>query len=276
MRLICPNCDAQYEVDDSAIPEIGRDVQCSGCGHAWFQLPPDLEEAVAAEDELYVQANAPTSRGFQPDAPARKAAEPSDEAEIDRPAAPFPPALQRRGLDESLLAVLREEAERETEVRRSEARPLESQPDLGLSEPAASHTAATEAARRRVAQMKGLDPDFNPDLPPKGAARRDLLPDIEEINSTLRASGDRHGALGGAANTAPLQEARRSGFRIGFTLMMTLAMVAALAYVMAPKIVAQIPTAAPAMTQFVAAVDKARLALDDGMKWAVSRLGNGS
>ncbi|MEN9850001.1 MAG: zinc-ribbon domain, partial [Pseudomonadota bacterium] len=27
MRLICPNCDAEYEVDASAIPDTGRDVQ---------------------------------------------------------------------------------------------------------------------------------------------------------------------------------------------------------------------------------------------------------
>ena len=42
MRLICPNCDAEYEVDASVIPEAGRDVQCSNCGHTWFQMAPDL------------------------------------------------------------------------------------------------------------------------------------------------------------------------------------------------------------------------------------------
>ncbi|MCB2124584.1 MAG: zinc-ribbon domain-containing protein, partial [Rhodobacteraceae bacterium] len=29
MRLICPSCGAQYEVDESVIPDGGRDVQCS-------------------------------------------------------------------------------------------------------------------------------------------------------------------------------------------------------------------------------------------------------
>ncbi|MBD3788613.1 MAG: zinc-ribbon domain-containing protein, partial [Sphingomonadales bacterium] len=37
MRLVCPNCAAQYEVDESVIPEMGRDVQCSNCGQMWFQ-----------------------------------------------------------------------------------------------------------------------------------------------------------------------------------------------------------------------------------------------
>ncbi len=39
MRLVCPNCAAQYEVDDSAIPPAGRDVQCANCGDTWFQHP---------------------------------------------------------------------------------------------------------------------------------------------------------------------------------------------------------------------------------------------
>lgn len=49
MRLICPNCGAQYEVAADAIPENGRDVQCSNCGHTWFENPG---ASVAAEEEL--------------------------------------------------------------------------------------------------------------------------------------------------------------------------------------------------------------------------------
>ena len=51
MRLICPNCEAQYEVPDNAISMEGRDVQCSSCGHTWFQLHPDQEAAIAASRE---------------------------------------------------------------------------------------------------------------------------------------------------------------------------------------------------------------------------------
>ena len=53
MRLICPNCDAQYEVDDAAIPSAGRDVQCSSCGHGWFQTHPEVEAAQEAESALH-------------------------------------------------------------------------------------------------------------------------------------------------------------------------------------------------------------------------------
>ena len=41
--LVCPNCSAQYEIDGSMIPDDGRDVQCSNCGHTWFELPGPSE-----------------------------------------------------------------------------------------------------------------------------------------------------------------------------------------------------------------------------------------
>ena len=54
MRLICPNCSAQYEVDATLIPDEGRDVQCSNCGHNWFELPPAVE-AAAPPPEMEVE-----------------------------------------------------------------------------------------------------------------------------------------------------------------------------------------------------------------------------
>ncbi len=101
MRIICPNCEAHYEIEAEAIPPGGRDVQCSACGHNWFQspeqagsgLPPqdydDLPEDIAATEEA--------------DAPELDEAEP------------------RPSLDPALRAFLREEAEREAAARRDEA-----------------------------------------------------------------------------------------------------------------------------------------------------------
>lgn len=37
MRIVCPRCVAQYEVDEAAIPESGREVQCANCDNIWFQ-----------------------------------------------------------------------------------------------------------------------------------------------------------------------------------------------------------------------------------------------
>ncbi|MEM0949924.1 MAG: zinc-ribbon domain-containing protein [Pseudomonadota bacterium] len=56
MRLICPNCDAQYEIDAAMIPASGRDVQCSNCGKTWFQGPEETIAIRAPETEAEEQA----------------------------------------------------------------------------------------------------------------------------------------------------------------------------------------------------------------------------
>jgi predicted Zn finger-like uncharacterized protein len=38
IRVVCPNCEANYEIPDDAIPDFGRDVQCANCGHTWHQM----------------------------------------------------------------------------------------------------------------------------------------------------------------------------------------------------------------------------------------------
>lgn len=46
MRLVCPKCHAEYDVDDALIPDEGREVQCAACQNIWFQekqvSPPPL------------------------------------------------------------------------------------------------------------------------------------------------------------------------------------------------------------------------------------------
>jgi predicted Zn finger-like uncharacterized protein len=310
MRLICPNCDAQYEVDDSAIPEGGRDVQCSNCGHGWFQLPAGLAEEIEAEEELFgapsvedapwpVAPSAvsaateapppPPDRVTEPDRPASEPAfaapqsQELDEAQeaVDTPPAPpevhlsdaeaepAPPpdaTIPRRALDESLLAVLKEEAEREAAARRAERRPIETQTDLGLEE-----TGNAAALRERLARLRAPDPEAEPEVTDRPAARRDLLPDIEEINSTLRASSENRSAEDLAAEQ-PTAARGASGFRSGFFLMLFLAVIATAAYVAAPRISQQFPAAEGAMTSYVNGVNRLRSALDGLMLRATGGL----
>ena len=119
MRLICPSCGAQYEVDESVIPDGGRDVQCSNCGHAWFQ-----QSARQLRDEAGEEAFEPA--GAEPPAPAATgpaagaAPEPAapwaeHDEEPDEPAEAVPepapaPERARRTLDDAVRNVLREEA----------------------------------------------------------------------------------------------------------------------------------------------------------------------
>jgi predicted Zn finger-like uncharacterized protein len=275
MRITCPNCGAQYEVDDALIPETGRDVQCSNCGKGWFQARhPELveaeEEPVAAEvvEEITVEdtvaaevvarspepepAEEPVTEVAEPEAPP--AAPPAAEAAKPAPAmldedddddAP-PAALPARKPDEAVLAVLREEAEREIAQRRQETAGIETQPDLGLAEPVERRTtpAAEVAATAAVA----------------GAARRDLLPDIDVINSTLRSDADR-GAVHAGDDDEMVGE-RRRGFRTGFGLVLLLVAALILLYVAAGWLAQTVPALAPLLAAYVEAANGFRAWLD--------------
>jgi predicted Zn finger-like uncharacterized protein len=302
MRLICPNCDAQYEVSDTAIPVAGRDVQCSSCGHAWFQLPPEVEAEQAAEAALHDAppaapapvAPAPVVMAPMVTAPvvtaAIAAAPDSIEAAIrtviaplaDAP--PLPPAAVatapsqvQRQIDDSVMAVLREEAEREMIARRLDVQALETQGELGI-EAAISATMQQDAASRHMARLKGEDPDAVPEpVPParefkRELTRREMLPDIEEINSTLRPGDVAMDDHGDAYEIVRRPEPGRSSFRSGFVLMLVLGVIGLAAYVMAPQISAQLPAAKPAMDGYVQAVDAGRLWLDGATRGLVTSL----
>ena len=261
MRLTCPNCNAQYEVDAAVIPDLGRDVQCSNCGQTWFQAgrltpqthaakPARAEPAPAQEADFDGWDAVPEPEPAPPPAPEIKPRAPLPEFEEydEEPAtAPAP----RRPMASDLLSVLREEAQREVEARKSEGTALETQPDLGLPP-------AAKEAPEREAMMRGLEDLPEPDLPP--VSRRDLLPDIEEINSTLRATSER---VEGAQD--PVAAVAGSGFRASFLSVLALAGLATAAYIAAAPLSQKLPALAPNFEAYSAHVDEARLWLNAKM-----------
>ncbi len=393
MRLICPSCGAQYEVDESVIPESGRDVQCSNCGHAWFQAsaaqlraretaPPATAEPVAepeaddtpqdaaeAPDEVTVAADDAATQpsdeqagesAEEPDVVEEHAADADDSAGDDVPEvednAPEPEETveetgqgsddtveavdhetdttdveteteatetvdeaepeeiddgattdedvaaeveetaaddwssddddddeqedfaaaesveasgpRRRGLDDAVRGVLREEAEREARARVAEGSALEGQPDLGLADAAGAAVAAIvseDAAQDRVVRVRGNEDDLDEALV-SPASRRELLPDIEEINSTLRATSERGGDAASFDAPETVTHQRRSGFRRGFSFTILIAALALLIYVLAPLISESFPALEPALTSYASAVDTARVWLDGQMR----------
>ena len=36
MIITCQNCNKQFKIDNSLIPDEGRDLQCGSCNHIWF------------------------------------------------------------------------------------------------------------------------------------------------------------------------------------------------------------------------------------------------
>ena len=263
MRLICPNCGAQYEVGADVIPDDGRDVQCSNCGQTWFENP--AHPSVDAEADDIAAA-----------APAQRAGMTVDDmfAPPDMPVMPADsPAQRRTTLDPSIADILREEAAREEAARRSDtANILEDQPDLGLTDPPPPPRKAdpVDVGRSRVARLQGLAQA--PVAVTTSGSRKDLFPDIEEINSTLRSSVDRDDPR--FPPVADARDARRSSWR-GFSSMLALIVGLGLIYGFADTIAANVPALANPLTVYVTAVDSGRLWLDAQVQGLLGDTANG-
>ena len=282
MRLTCRNCDAQYEVDDAAIPPKGRDVQCSGCGHAWFQMRVDAVPQLRPEVSAPVDPAGPALASamwsdpgvHRKDDPARTEPLTDEGPPPVLPEAQEDAALRRRSLDDTVLEVLREEAAREAAVRRAEAPPpIEVQTDLGLAPPPPPLPPSVLAARQSFADFL-VSPDeltLEEDTQARPASRRELFPDIEEINSTLRASSEPRDDES-EAGTETYVGADRRGFRTGFLMIILIAVLLSLLYAMAPRIVAAVPASESAMQAYVDGVDWARLGVDAALQSAIRSL----
>lgn len=275
MRLICPNCGAQYEVPDDVIPDAGRDVQCSNCGDTWFQHHPNHEPAVADEDgEGESLDSPPDTQESEPEVePVVEAEQDSEEAEPEaQPPEPEPqkegPTPSRRDLDPAIADILRQEAEYEEKERAKESRGgIETQPDLGLAIEGTDER--TKQVQARMARLRGTPEEdgarneevSTADIDPN--SRRNLLPDIEEITSSL-SSDDSHpvpAPVSDDIDTAPVRKS--GGFMRGFLSGVLIVAVIAAIYLLAPTISAQFPAMEGAMSVYVKIVDAIRVTLNE-------------
>lgn len=289
IRLVCPNCGAQYEVPLNVIPDAGRDVQCSSCAHTWFQRHPDQDQALAEELEQPVEDVAWEQALEEEPAPAepahRDTPAPRDATE------PQPPPAPRRTFDPELTDMFREE--REFEARQRAAQALETQPDLGLQSPDEDERARRDRqSRERMARLRGSAPEpapaptfdeaavptlgtapepEQPSVPEHEAAaaaaaavgsRRDLLPDVEEINQTLRSDADPRPQDFPGDGLPPQETPRQGGFGKGFLSMIVLAGLGIGTYAYAPKLSQSVPAIAPYLDVYVSKVDAGRIWLD--------------
>lgn len=264
MRLTCPSCGAQYEVPDDVIPEDGRDVQCSNCGNTWFQErdTSNTPEALAAE------AAAPKDAVWHPEVESDVDSRPSVNQEPTPGNTPPPAPPKRRELDPSVADILREEAELEARAREAEAGSLEEQPELGLQEPEDEAAKRARQAQDRMRKLRGEDPDAAAAAAAASAvtdrpkSRRDMLPDVEEINQTLRASTERR-EMRTLQGDLDDDEDDAGSFGRGFVLTFLIFAIAAALYVFAPQLGDTIPQLKAPLDTYSALVDQLRLWLDE-------------
>jgi len=256
MRLICPNCDAQYEVPDSVIPDAGRDVQCSDCGNTWFQgpteavpetdespferqpIPPEVSDILQEEAELERQARANEFQdlvaqddGFDDDIEPEAFAPPP--AEVDGPEADIPVIPDN---------------------------PFAVDPDPNEPEETDAERRARET-RARMARMRGIE-DANPFTAAKDS-RKGILPDVDAINSSL--SPDPSATKRPTIDLEDLNRRKRrgSGFRTGFTVMVFLGLLVIAIYMTHENLGVVIPFAEPALDGFANYVDQWRFWVEE-------------
>lgn len=283
---------------DSKIAQTGTDPGTDTAEEEWQGFPQD--PALTA---------GPTGTGLQPDPedPISRLPEVEEDDYEEDPARDLP--MPRRRLDSSVADLLREEAEREARARAGErGAGLETQPDLGLDTSTSSSFVAqpTPGLRRNDGRGDGryddraaTTPPPLPEAPPKAApdptaepaapqpqanedriaalaaaavaeSRRGLLPDIEEINSSLRATSDRrparaddHDVPGQSADPRRIpDEPKARGFSRGFSVTLLIAALLLMLYVFAPALADAVPAITPVLTGYVSAVDGLRLMID--------------
>ncbi|WP_170789717.1 zinc-ribbon domain-containing protein [Ruegeria lacuscaerulensis] len=302
MRLTCPNCSAQYEVPDEVIPAEGRDVQCSNCEKTWFQakttapepdpVVPEVEASEQAPEPQPASRPAPQPEpepqsaqqpAPQPEPEPQPAQQPAPQPEPEaappqpepKPAPPPQPEPEPQPtpqaapvpadtptgshVDPSVSSILKEEAAREADLRAQEAESLETQTDLALTPPEPKPTPEPEpepdpeqAIRELTATEAAKDP-----------AKKEDLPDVEAINSSLRSDepvAKKKPKKKKKEQVQPLpRKAPSGGFRRGFLLMVVIGVILFLIYGNAQQISEAVPQADPVLDSYVSLVDQARL-----------------
>ncbi|MFT6944464.1 MAG: putative Zn finger-like uncharacterized protein [Yoonia sp.] len=271
MRLICPNCDAEYNVADDAIPQGGRDVQCSSCNTTWFQtrksriLSREVSRILSTPLPSVVKTQSRDETAY--DAPQSKngnAEGPQHEPVADRP--------RHRQIDPSVANILRKEAARNQGVTDYSA----SKPTL-RRESTPEVVAETRKRIARIAEVEGGTPagtsqaGANVAVP---STNPRAVPDINEINAALRG---RAGANieGGLTELEKHEAVRRQGFRRGFFFVLILIAVTITPYLLSEEITQNMPELSGYMATYIAVIDQLRVSLNaliSGITQSISNL----
>jgi len=53
MIITCPNCNKNFKIDNSLIPDEGRDLQCGSCNHVWlYKIEEENSKILKLKEEI--------------------------------------------------------------------------------------------------------------------------------------------------------------------------------------------------------------------------------
>lgn len=268
MLLLCPNCGAQYEVPEDHIPKkYGRDVQCSACNHTWFQTHP-VQDLNPPQQNEFGNPD-PLTESEDQSLSASADGESNDPDGYSAGAEPqSAPSRQKRSLHPSVAGVLREEAKREVEERSNSSVRVpgtQNQPELTNN---AAQSASSDHARDADMDMRALDALYQNSDQTAKSARGALLPDIDEINSTL-STDVADWPTDSEASKATIEKGQR---KLGFFLGIGIIVAAAALYYFANALGESIPILQQPLELYQQWINSMRIALDQWIRQAIDWL----
>ncbi|QHQ37057.1 zinc-ribbon domain-containing protein [Algicella marina] len=255
MRIVCPNCSAQYEVDGRLFTSEGRAVQCAQCNTRWTQQK--------VEDEPLALDN-PVDTSQRPSQSL-----PDDEREAIRAAVQEEVAIRDAAIGTPADKVKAEIASHRRTFSQDEEPPA----------PIADDDSEEDLIKSLREQLSEADSDYDDDdtYTRRPTGRRDLSHAIDMAGIDVEDDEDEpvkahRGKRGAAVNqselAAALQEYERErtptgGGRWGFVTAVFLFLIAFGIYFARDEIGASFPAAQPALAQYEAGVDSARIWVAD-------------
>ena len=74
MIISCPNCNKQFKINHSLIPDNGREVKCGSCNHVWFYKLEDnkTNPATLIDNKIVDNINEPNDASLPNDIDDKK------------------------------------------------------------------------------------------------------------------------------------------------------------------------------------------------------------
>lgn len=297
MELICPSCEARYQLAEGAIGEKGRQVSCMNCGHGWHAYPPLVLETPTGP----VSPIARWHQGTEGGSDAGHASDSAQRPVLDRgrPAAPAQMATSRSEQMAEIRDILAEvQSEEHANAAlspdpvddgrtRIDPRPEPSEEPKPATDPgpaaaarggAAAVTSAgvTELDDAAAARARQIERDFSDPL-------REQIGQVEKKREKpLKRPDDRRlrRAHDRKERKRKRREAAGSGaFLTGFLLVVMIVSLMAAIYLLHPQIIERVPSLAPALTDYVATIDGLRVNIAEGFEkardWVVNSANKG-